>query len=197
MTNLPAPLRDPAPMLERALHEWGGHQDLWVFGYGSLIWRPDFDYAERRPAKVHGWHRALKMWSRINRGTPECPGLVFGMLSGGSCRGMVFRVDKAHASQVMIALWQREMVTAVYDPRWLACQTPHGPVRALAFTLSRRSPNHTGVLPDHEYCRIFEQASGRFGTTRDYAQTTHDELLRHGIHDQALARLIALTHRQR
>jgi cation transport protein ChaC len=183
-------------MLERALNEWGGHEDLWIFGYGSLIWRPDFDYAERRPAKVHGWHRALKMWSRINRGTPECPGLVFGMLSGGSCRGMVFRVDKAHARQVMINLWQREMITAVYDPRWLACHTPHGPVRALAFTLSRKSPNHTGELPDHEYCRIFEQACGRYGTTRDYAQATYDELRRHGIHDRALARLIALAQKE-
>ena len=196
MTNLPAPLRDPAPMLERALNEWGGHQDLWVFGYGSLIWRPDFDYAERRAAKVHGWHRALKMWSRINRGTPECPGLVFGMLSGGSCRGMVFRVDKAHARQVMINLWQREMITAVYDPRWLTCHTPQGPVSALAFTLSRKSPNHTGELPDHEYCRIFEQASGRYGTTRDYAQATHEELRKHGIHDRALARLISLAKKE-
>ncbi len=196
MTNLPAPLRDPAPMLERALNEWGGEQDLWVFGYGSLIWRPDFDFAERRAAKVHGWHRALKMWSRINRGTPDCPGLVFGMLSGGSCRGMVFRVDKAQAPQVMINLWQREMVTAVYDPRWLICQTPDGPVRALAFTLSRKSPNHTGELPDHEVSRIFEQACGRYGTTRDYAQATYDELRKHGIHDQALARLIAVAKKE-
>ena len=196
MTNLPAPLRDPAPMLERALQEWGGHQDLWIFGYGSLIWRPDFDYAERRPAKVHGWHRALKMWSRINRGTPECPGLVFGMLSGGSCRGMVFRIDKAHARQVMINLWQREMPTGVYDPRWLTCQTPQGPVSALAFTLSRKSPNHTGELPDHEYRRIFDEACGRYGTTRDYAQATYDELRKHGIHDRALARLIALVQKE-
>lgn len=196
MTNLPIPLRDPAPMLERALQEWGGDQDLWIFGYGSLIWRPDFDYAERRPAKVHGWHRALKMWSRINRGTPECPGLVFGMLSGGSCRGMVFRVDKAHARQVMINLWQREMVTAVYDPRWLTCQTPQGPVSALAFTLSRKSPNHTGELPDHEYRRIFDEACGRYGTTRDYAQATYDELRKHGIHDRSLARLIALAQKE-
>ena len=82
-------------MLEQVLHEWGGHEDLWIFGYGSLIWRPDFEFAERRPAKVHGWHRALKMWSRINRGTPERPGLVFGMLSGGCCRGMVFRIPRA------------------------------------------------------------------------------------------------------
>jgi cation transport protein ChaC len=183
-------------MLERALQEWGGHQDLWIFGYGSLIWRPDFDYAERRPAKVHGWHRALKMWSRINRGTPECPGLVFGMLSGGSCRGMVFRIDKAHARQVMINLWQREMPTGVYDPRWLTCQTPQGPVSALAFTLSRKSPNHTGELPDHEYRRIFDEACGRYGTTRDYAQATYDELRKHGIHDRALARLIALAQKE-
>ncbi|EJE52934.1 hypothetical protein involved in cation transport [Acidovorax sp. CF316] len=193
MTSLPAPLRDPAPMLERALQEWGGHKDLWVFGYGSLIWRPDFDFSERRAARVHGWHRALKMWSRINRGTPECPGLVFGMLSGGSCRGMVFRVDKAHARQVLINLWQREMMTGVYDPRWLTCHTPHGSVQALAFTLSRKSPNHTGELPDQEYCRIFEQACGKFGTTRDYAQATYDELRRLGIHDRSLGRLLSLT----
>lgn len=180
-------------MLERMLHEWGGHNDLWIFGYGSLIWRPDFDFAERRSATVHGWHRALKMWSRVNRGTPDCPGLVFAMLTGGSCRGMVFRVPQAHVRQVMPGLWQREMVLGVYDPRWLDCRTPAGPVRALAFTLSRKSPNHTGVLADEEYRRIFAQARGIYGTTRDYAQATHAELLRLGIHDRALARLIALS----
>ncbi|MHA7602327.1 gamma-glutamylcyclotransferase [Alicycliphilus sp. T452] len=188
-----APLRDPAPMLERTLEEWGGADDLWIFGYGSLIWRPDFPFAECRAAKVHGWHRALKMWSRVNRGTPECPGLVFGMLSGGSCRGMVFRVEQAHARQVMANLWQREMVLGVYDPRWLDCRTSASPVRALAFTLSRKSPSHTGVLADEEYRRIFAQARGIYGTTRDYAETTHAELLRMGIHDRALARLLALS----
>ena len=193
MTNLPLLVRDPAPMLERTLHEWGSDQDLWVFGYGSLIWRPDFDHTERRAAKVHGWHRALKMWSRVNRGTPDCPGLVFGLLSGGSCRGMVYRVDKTHARQVIINLWLREMVTGVYDPRWLPCHTPEGPVQALAFTLARTSPNHTGALPDHEYRRIFAQASGRYGTTRDYAQATYDELRKLGIHDRALARLLAVA----
>lgn len=197
MPPLAAPLRDPAPMLDRALHEWGGRDDLWIFGYGSLIWRPDLAYAERRAATVHGWHRALKMWSRVNRGTPECPGLVFGMLSGGSCRGMVFRVDHSHARQVMVNLWQREMVLGVYDPRWLNCRTPQGAVRALAFTLSRKSPSHTGVLADEEYRRIFAQASGIYGTTRDYAEATHAELQRMGIHDRALSRLIALAREPR
>lgn len=196
MPSLAVPLRDPAPMLDKALAEWGGESDLWIFGYGSLIWRPEFDFVERRAAKVHGWHRALKMWSRLNRGTPECPGLVFGMLSGGSCRGMVFRVPQLHARQVMINLWQREMSLGVYDPRWLDCQTPEGPVRALAFTLSRRSPSHAGVLPDAEYQRIFSEATGIYGTTRDYAQATYDELQRLGIEDQALRRLLALANAQ-
>lgn len=191
--ELPAPLRDPAPMLDQALQEWGGHQDLWLFGYGSLIWRPDFDYAERRAAKVHGWHRALKMWSRVNRGTPEVPGLVFGMLSGGSCKGMVFRVPREQVPVVMVNLWQREMVNAVYDPRWLRCHTAQGPVQALAFTLSRQSPSYTAELTEHEYRRIFSQASGIYGTTREYAQATYEELLRHGIHDHALARLLAFS----
>lgn len=185
--------RDPAAMLERTLREWGGHQDLWIFGYGSLIWRPEFPFAESRPATVHGWHRALKMWSRVNRGTPECPGLVFGMLPGGSCRGVAFRVDRRQVPEMFPALWQREMVLGVYDPRWLACRTPGGTVRALAFTLSRNSPSHTGVLPDAQYRSIFRQARGIYGSTLDYAETTHAELMRMGIHDRALARLLAIA----
>lgn len=186
-------LRDPHSLLEKTLREWGGHSDLWVFGYASLIWKPDFEFAERRPARVHGWHRALKMWSRINRGTPECPGLVFGMLSGGSCQGMVFRIPKAQGRDTLARLWKREMVTAVYDPRFLACHTTHGPVHALAFTLSRKSPSHTGLLSEDEYRRIFTESIGIYGTTLDYVQATLDELRRHNIHDRTLERLLRLA----
>ncbi|MGR4871019.1 gamma-glutamylcyclotransferase [Variovorax sp. LARHSF232] len=190
---MPRPLRDPQPLLDRAIHEWGGHEDLWVFGYGSLIWRPEFDFSERRSAHLHGWHRALKMWSRVNRGTPQCPGLVFGLLSGGSCRGMVFRIPQADGLETLGRLWLREMPTGVYDPRWLDCVTPHGRVRALAFTLSRRSPNFTGELSDARYREIFSSACGRYGTSLDYARLTFHELQRHGIHDAALARLVRLA----
>jgi cation transport protein ChaC len=195
MSEVPKPLRDPRPMLEKVLQEWGGHEDLWVFAYGSLIWKPDFEYVERRPARVHGWHRALKMWSRINRGTPERPGLVLGMLSGGCCRGMVFRIAHHDGRDALMRLWSREMVTAVYDPRWLTCQTPHGPVKALAFTLSRRSPSHTGELSEEEYRAIFEQAKGIYGTTLEYAHRTLEELRRHNIHDRHLERLLKLLER--
>ena len=195
MSDKLKPLRDPAPMLERTLQQWGEREDLWIFGYGSLIWRPDFEFLERRPAKVHGWHRALKMWSRINRGTPERPGLVFGMLSGGSCQGMVFRIPRHSGRAVLLQLWDREMKLAVYDPRWLTCHTTHGPVRALAFTLSRKSPSHTGLLSEEEYRRIFAEAKGIYGTTLDYAHSTFEELRRHNIRDRELERLLKLSRR--
>jgi cation transport protein ChaC len=190
--EVPRPLRDPHAMLDKVLLEWGGQDDLWIFAYGSLIWKPDFEFVERRTARVHGWHRALKMWSRINRGTPERPGLVFGMLSGGCCRGMVFRVPRGEGVDVLTRLWAREMATAVYDPRWLECRTHEGPVRALAFTLSRRSPSHTGELSEAEYRAIFQEAKGIYGTTLEYAHRTFEELRRHDIRDRHLEKLLKL-----
>jgi cation transport protein ChaC len=189
--SIPHPLRDPVPMLRATLQQWGGHDDLWIFGYASLIWRPDFDFEERRPAHVRGWHRALKMWSRVNRGTPEVPGLVFALLSGGSCHGMAFRVQRQRVPAILETLWAREMPTGVYDPRWLRCETSHGPVSALAFTLSRRSPNYTGALSAEQYRQIFAQAQGRYGSTHDYAHQTYMSLQAHGIRDRELERLLA------
>lgn len=191
----PPPVRDPAPMLEAVTHAWGGRSDLWVFGYASLIWRPDFEVAEKRMARVHGWHRALKMWSRVNRGTPEVPGLVFAMLTGGSCQGMVLRVRRHDVPEVLQKLWLREMVTGVYDPKWLQCHTAKGPVSALAFTLSRKSSNFTGELSAAQYQQIFADARGRYGTTLEYAQQTLSCLQEHGIHDPALGKLLALAPR--
>ena len=182
-----------AQWLAQIERDWGGESDLWVFGYGSLIWRPEFACTEQHLTVVHGWHRALKMWSRVNRGSPELPGLVLTLLSGGSCKGMVFRVAQANAREDLRRLWAREMPNqGVYDPKWLTCPTPNGPVKALAFTLSRQSPNFTGELTPEQYQHIFAKATGRYGTTLDYTRATWDSLRAHGIRDQHLARL--LTH---
>ena len=188
-------LRDPVPMLAEAVQAWGGNDDLWVFGYASLIWRPSFDAAEQRPAVVHGWHRALHMRSRINRGTPERPGLVFALVSGGSCRGVAYRIARGRAHGELERLWEREMPTGVYDPKWLACRTPHGPVRALAFTLSRSSPSHTGALPDDEMLTILRDAKGRYGSTLEYLLETAESLRRCGIRDREIERLVLLAAR--
>ena len=98
-------LRDPQALLAQTLRDWPAGGDLWVFGYASLIWRPEFDADETRGAAVHGWHRALRMRSRVNRGTPQQPGLVFALLPGGACRGVVYRLDPKRADEELDKLW--------------------------------------------------------------------------------------------
>jgi cation transport protein ChaC len=188
--------RDGARMMADTLAQWraqGPRPDLWVFAYASLVWRPEFEAAEQRPARVQGYHRCLEMWSRVNRGTVECPGLVFALMAGGSCAGLALRVPHEQVEALMPVLWAREMPNPVYDPRWLKCQTRQGPVNALAFTLSRHSPSHTGTLSDERYREIFARSCGRYGTTLDYARQTFEGLLRHGIHDHALEKLLQLA----
>ncbi len=186
-------VRDPAHMLARLRADWGGQRDLWVFGYASLIWRPEFDAAEHRSALVHGWHRALRMRSRINRGTPQQPGLVFALLPGGACRGVVYRLRRETADDELQRLWAREMPTGVYDPRFLPCRTAHGVVPALAFTLSRRSDAYMGTMADEQVLHILRHARGKYGTTLDYLADTAHALHRHGVRDREIERLMRLA----
>jgi len=181
-------------LYDRTLREWEAQRgDLWLFAYGSLIWKTEFEVAERRMARVHGHHRALQMWSRVNRGTPERPGLVLALLSGGSCRGMALRVRAELVPDMFPALWAREMPNPIYDPKWLRCQTEQGEVNALAFTLSRHSPNFTGRLSDARYRDIFAHSCGRYGSTLDYARLTCEHLRAIGIRDAELERVVALN----
>lgn len=190
-------LRDPQALLARTQREWGGRRDLWVFGYASLLWRPEFEFSEHHAARVHGWHRALRMASRVNRGTPERPGLVFALLPGGSCQGAVYRIPRARVALELERLWRREMPNGVYDPRWLACQTAGGPVQAMAFTLSRHSPQHTGRLPDARLIEILRHARGRYGSTLEYLLETARALRERGVRDREIERLVALARRHR
>jgi cation transport protein ChaC len=185
--------RDPQAMLAALRAQWGGQSDLWVFGYGSLLWRPEFEAAEHRSALVRGWHRALRMRSRINRGTPQQPGLVFALLPGGACRGEVYRLPRHRAGDELERLWAREMPTGVYDPRWLPCLTPQGMVAALAFTLSRRSDACLPRLPDDQMLHILRHAKGRYGTTLDYLAGTAHALRQRGVRDREIERLMRLA----
>lgn len=168
---------------------------FWVYAYASLLWRPQFDPAEIRPARIWGFHRALRMRSRVNRGTPTCPGLVFALLPGGSCQGQVHRVGDGQALHQLDDLWAREMPNGVYTPRWLRCHTPGGPVEALAFTLDPANPSHTGTLDDPALVSIFRDAEGRFGRTVDYLHRTAEQLQALSIHDAEVSRLVRLAQR--
>jgi cation transport protein ChaC len=166
---------------------------FWLYAYGSLLWRPQFDPAEIRPARLWGHHRALRMRSRVNRGSPECPGLVFALLPGGSCTGQVHRAQAGDALQQLDTLWEREMPNGVYTPRWLRCHTPAGPVEALAFTLDPAHPSHTGRLDDAAHLAIFRNAEGRYGRTVDYLHRTALCLQTLSIRDAEVSRLVRLA----
>jgi len=170
-------------------------EPFWVFAYASLLWRPQFDPADIRPARIWGFHRALRMRSRVNRGTPDCPGLVFALLPGGSCQGQVHQVREGQALHELDDLWAREMPNGVYTPRWLRCHTPGGPVEALAFTLDPANPSHTGALDDPALVSIFRDAEGRFGRTVDYLHRTAERLQALSIRDAEVSRLVRLAQR--
>ena len=198
VTPAPVPasaMRDPQAALHSLLQQWPNTTERWVFGYASLIWRPEFDAAEDRPALVHGWHRALRMRSRVNRGTPEVPGLVFALLAGGACRGRVYRLNPATAEAEIERLWAREMPNGVYDARVLPCRTPQGPVSALAFTLGRRSEARVGPMSDEELLHVLRHAEGRYGSTLDYLAQTAHALRQQGVRDRAVERLMTLARR--
>lgn len=182
-------LRDAAwhqASIDQALRHWDGRSDLWVFGYGSLIWRPEFDHLEARRARIHGYHRALCLWSRINRGTPEHPGLVFGLDLGGSCAGTAYRIAGAQVPGILDALWQREMPSGAYIPRWLNCHTAVGPVSGLVFTMDRRDEGYVTGLSTEQIVAIVRQGHGRYGPCTEYVLQTADTLEAVGITDHRL-----------
>jgi cation transport protein ChaC len=177
--------------LEAFLQHWNGSTALWVFGYGSLIWKPELSFDMRRPARVHGYHRRLCLWSRINRGTPQCPGLVAGLDRGGSCTGVVYRVAAMAVRSQFSQLWQREMMTNSYAPRHLECRLDDGSlVSAVAFVVRRDAPNYAGRLDEGQILDVFARGSyGRYGTSLEYLVNTICALRSHGIVDPHLERL--------
>ena len=165
----------------------GRHQGgpVWLFAYGSLIWRPECPTVETRRARIHGYHRGLYLWSQIHRGTPETPGLVLGLDRGGSCAGFAYRLPEEQLEEHLFALWQREMPDAAYQPRWLNCQLEGGPkLQALGFVLRRNIPCYAGALPDHVLRQVFDNASGHYGSTRDYVEKTARTLRAHAMPDR-------------
>jgi cation transport protein ChaC len=179
-----------AESIETALRDWTPGCDVWIFGYGSLIWRPEFDFTEKRPAQIQGFHRALCLWSRINRGTPEVPGLVFGLEQSGSCQGMVFKVDAERVRSTFSSVWKREMGTGAYHPTWLDCITPEGPVKGLAFVINQAGPAYVSEPPQDALVEIILRARGSYGTCLEYVTQTADALHSAGIYDQRLMELV-------
>lgn len=167
--------------------------DVWVFGYGSLMWNPGFEHVEARPALLHGWHRSFCIYSHRYRGTPERPGLVLGLDRGGSCRGTAYRIARLRALEVLDYLWDREMVNGVYTPRILYPRTPGGHPACHVYTVDRAHYQYAGGLDEREMVRLIRQGVGMGGHNRDYLANTVRHLGELGISDGPLHRLLALV----
>jgi len=150
-------------------------EDLWVFGYGSLMWRPDFEFVERAEARLIGAHRALCVYSFVHRGTPERPGLVLGLDRGGTCRGIAYRVAASKRAATVAYLRAREQVTSVYlervRPIWLK-REPERRVPALCYMVDRGHAQYAGRLSLDEQLHHVRQGHGQSGANRDYVVAT-------------------------
>ena len=171
--------------------------DLWVFGYGSLIWRPGFEFIERVPARLIGEHRALCVYSFVHRGTPEKPGLVLGLDRGGACRGVAFRIAEKHRAATVAYLREREQVTSVYREVmrsvWLEDDARQR-VSALAYVVDRGHVQYAGRLSLADQLRHVRQGHGQSGINRDYVLATVTAIEAEGFRDAPLHQLAMMLH---
>jgi cation transport protein ChaC len=166
--------------------------DLWVFGYGSLIWNPGFAFVEQVPARLIGEHRALCIYSWVHRGTPERPGLVLGLDRGGACQGIAFLVAPEHRTATIAYLRAREQVTSVYrEVRRSVWLKNHAQARvsAIAYVSDRGHDQYAGRLPLEQQLHLVRQGHGSSGANTDYVLATVQALEARGIHDATLHQL--------
>ena len=161
--------------------------DFWVFGYGSLIWRPGFAHIETRRARLFGYRRSLCVRSFVHRGTPERPGLVLGLDRGGSCVGLAFRVPGELRSEVLAYLRERELPTSVYLERILPVRLASGGIaQAVTYIVDRTHEQYAGDLNEAHAASIVSGSVGRSGPNEDYVLNTLRHLEALGIRDHWL-----------
>lgn len=166
-------------------------QQFWIFGYGSLMWRPGFDFIRSEPALVRGYHRRLCVYSYVHRGTPEQPGLVLGLDLGGSCHGMGFEIAPEKWDGTLDYLRAREQVTMVYLEKrmTITLRSTGRQVEAVTYVVDRKHRQYTGQLGDDDLAMHVQHGQGVSGHCTDYVMNTVSHLREMKIKDQTLERL--------
>lgn len=168
--------------------------DVWVFGYGSLMWNPNVTFVERRIGSVRGYERRLCVWSSRARGTAVNPGIGFGLERGkGGCCGIVYRLDGETLDADLRVLWEREMTTGIYQPHWLPVETQAGHISAIAFVVDPEHPQYADGLSHEEIAEVIAQASGNYGSCSEYLEKTVQELVALGVSEPEFNKLLALV----
>lgn len=169
---------------------------IWVFAFGSLIWNPAFHFVERRTARIYGFHRQFCLWSRAGRGSPERPGLMLSLESGGSCSGVAYRLERRQAATELDVIWRREMFTMSYRPVWTMARTSKGAEPAIAFSANREHERYVPGLEDEVIARYLATGAGPMGRCCDYLFDTVAHLRQLGIRDRRLEKLEASVRAQ-
>jgi cation transport protein ChaC len=175
--------------LDAVLARHDPRADVWLFGYGSLMWNPALHYAERRAGTVRGWHRRYCLWLHMGRGTPANPGLMLALDRGGSCGGVLFRIPAAEARSELLLAWRRELFTGAYQSRLVNVSTETGLVRAATFVVNRQHRFYAGRLDDTTIAERIAVATGSLGSCATYLAETLGALQDLGLRDRALERL--------
>lgn len=177
--------------LDAALRQHPPGSDAFVFGYGSLMWNPAFRFVGQRLGTLHGWHRRFCLSILFGRGTPERPGLMMALDSGGSCQGVTFRIAGRDVRQELLLVWRREMAGTAYRARWVNVRTDEGLVRAVTFVINRAHPRYVDTLDERAIARTIAHAAGPLGSCAAYLEKTVQALRAQGVHDRAIERLAA------
>jgi len=169
-----------------------GSGQIWVFAYGSLIWKPACEFVEIRTGLLRGWHRAFCLgWNTFFRGSETNPGLMLALDRGGSCKGALYRLPPGEAEANIEQLCRREMGVkpSPFPPRWVTVVTEHGSVRAFTFCIDRKSGRYVSGLDEPEIAEVLAKAVGSRGSMVEYLFNTVSHLEQLGIHDPHLWRL--------
>jgi glutathione-specific gamma-glutamylcyclotransferase len=193
-SGFPADWRTPCSEREAGRRDWlkgRWDQDLWIFGYGSLMWDPAVEFAEARHGRCSGYQRSFCLWDEGGRGSAEAPGLMLALDEGGKCEGLAFRVEAGKLDHETFILFRREMIATAYRPIWLTVDTSAGPVEALSFIANHAHENIRPGIPLHDQAGMIARAEGIFGTNFDYLRNTHERLELLGIEDTYVSDLYA------
>ena len=176
--------------IKKILHGHNLDDGIWLFGYGSLMWNPDFEMVEKISGEIEGYHRKLCLKSLVYRGTPDYHGLVFGLEIGYSCQGMCFRIAPEKIKTELMKVWEREMFADTYIPKWIKVKTNRAYISAVTFVINNK---HDHYLPNLEFNEVVERvvrAKGKRGSCHDYVKNTVKHLKKFGLRDKHLERLL-------
>jgi cation transport protein ChaC len=167
----------------KIMSEHATGQDLWVFGYGSLMWNPAIHVDESRPARIEGFHRRFCMRLMFGRAMPDNPGLMLCLVPGGACDGIAHRIAAQHVESESKILWMREMLSGAYVPTWIDIDVGGRKVRGVTFVMNTAHPRYLPDLELDEKARRIARAEGHLGSNRDYLFRTVAALESAGTRD--------------